>query len=203
MSCSPFDLKEYFLKELPIPQAAEVEVHIQACAGCREELERLQLTEAALFALRDEEIPQRIAFVSDKIFEPSPVRRWFSAFWGSAGRLGFASAAMLSAALVFFSLNNKPAPAPGTTQVVTRTVTTPGPSQEEIQARVDAAVAKAVDRAVSQSRETMQLVADLRRDNEQTRALLMRAAGEIELYQKRDRQTLNANYRQPPLEEGK
>ena len=103
MSCSPFDLKEYFLKELPPPQAAQVEEHIHTCSECREDFDRLRLTEAALFSLRDEEIPQRIAFVSDKIFEPSPVRRWISGFWGSAGRLGFASAAMLSAAIFFYS----------------------------------------------------------------------------------------------------
>ena len=65
MSCSPFDLKEYFLRELPSPQRVQVEAHVNHCPPCREELERLQLTEAALFSLRDEEIPQRIAFVSE------------------------------------------------------------------------------------------------------------------------------------------
>ena len=58
--------------------------------------------QTALFSLREEEIPQRIGFVSDQIFEPSPWRRGWAAFWGSAARLGFASAAMLSVALVVF-----------------------------------------------------------------------------------------------------
>jgi anti-sigma factor RsiW len=200
MSCSPFDLKEYFLKELSVPQAAEVEGHVHSCSGCREELERLQLTEAALFSLRDEEIPQRIAFVSDKIFEPSPMRRWFSTFWGSAGRLGFASAAMLSAAIVFSSVN-KPAPAPVPGPTVIEKVAA-GPAPEEIQARIDAAVAKAVDQAVTQSKETRQLVADLGRENEQTRSMLVRAAGEIEMYQKRDRNSQMAHYREPDWDKG-
>ena len=113
MSCSPFDLRDYFLKELERPQQLEVEAHVRNCAACREELERLGAAEAALFSLRDEEIPQRIAFVSDQIFEPSAVRRWLTAFWGSTPRLGFASAAMLSAALVFFALYHPPAPASG------------------------------------------------------------------------------------------
>src|ERR1019366_2955446 len=65
MSCSPFDLKDYFLQELPSTQRVQVEAHVKSCLTCREELERLQLTGAALFSLRDEEIPQRIAFVSD------------------------------------------------------------------------------------------------------------------------------------------
>ena len=110
MNCSPFDLKDYFLQELPNPQRREVEGHLTRCQVCREELDRLHLTQAALFALREEEIPQRIAFVSDKVFEPSPWRRWWSAFWGSTARLGFASAAMLSAAILVSALN-RPAPA--------------------------------------------------------------------------------------------
>ena len=103
MSCSPFDLRDYFLQELTAPERQQVDVHVKACGSCREELDRLQLTQAALFTLRDEEIPQRIAFVSDPIFEPSPVRRWFHAFWGSAARLGFASALALSASIFYFS----------------------------------------------------------------------------------------------------
>ena len=50
--------------------------------------------------------------VSDKIFEPSPWRRWLAAFWNSGARLGFVSAAMLSASLVLFALKPAPAPAP-------------------------------------------------------------------------------------------
>ena len=72
MSCSPFDLRDYFLQELPSPQRLQVEAHVKTCHPCREELERLQLTEAALFSLRDEEIPQRIAFVSDQFSSPRP-----------------------------------------------------------------------------------------------------------------------------------
>ena len=49
MSCSPFDLKDYFYQELADPQQRQVEAHIRTCQSCREELERLQLTEAALF----------------------------------------------------------------------------------------------------------------------------------------------------------
>ena len=51
--------------------------HLAACEHCAQELDRLQFTTAALRVLPDREIPQRIAFVSDKVFEPSPVARWF------------------------------------------------------------------------------------------------------------------------------
>jgi anti-sigma factor RsiW len=101
MSCSPFDLRDYYLKELTDPQQRQVETHVKDCSTCREELQQLRLTQAALFSLRDEEIPQRIAFVSDPVFEPSGVQRWWAAFWGSPARLGFAAAAVLSLAMVF------------------------------------------------------------------------------------------------------
>ena len=80
MSCSPFDLNDYFLQELSDPQQKQVEAHVKTCEPCSEELDRLRIMGAALRSVPDEEIPQRIAFVSDKIFEPSPWRRWLAAF---------------------------------------------------------------------------------------------------------------------------
>jgi len=64
-------------------------------------LNRLRSTQAVLLSVPDEEIPQRIGFVSDRVYEPSLMLRWWRAFWGSAPRLAFASAAMLSAAILF------------------------------------------------------------------------------------------------------
>ena len=111
MSCSPFDLRDYFFGELPEADRLQVDLHTRSCVACRDELNRLRSTQAALLAVPDEEIPQRIGFVSDCVYEPSTLLRWWHAFWGSAPRLVFASAAMLSAALVF-SAAHRPAPAP-------------------------------------------------------------------------------------------
>ena len=58
--------------------------------GNREELELLQATRTALQALPQEEAPRRIAFVSDKIFEP----RWWQRIWQSGPAMGFASSRM-------------------------------------------------------------------------------------------------------------
>jgi hypothetical protein len=181
MSCSPFDLRDFFLKELTDPQQRQVESHVRICAPCREELDRLRLTEAALFSLREEEIPQRIAFVSDPVFEPSPWRRWLAAFWGSGARLGFASAAMLSAALVVFALH-RPAQGPVVqfAPAGVQTVATVPPSQ--LQGLIDGAVAKAVGQVqVQQAAETRQLISDLR----EARASLLLARQEYEYDQKR------------------
>ena len=200
MSCSPFDLRDYFLKELTDPQQRQVEAHVKTCPPCREEMERLRVTEAALFSLRDEEIPQRIAFVSDKVFEPSPWQRWLSSFWGSAARLGFASAAMLSAALVVFSLT-RPAPAPvASVPPPAPVITTTTASEAEIEQRIQAAVEKAMAaREQQQILHTRELVAELT----QSRQRLELASQELELSQKRARvgRVFASNYA-PPTETG-
>jgi anti-sigma factor RsiW len=142
MSCSPFELKDYFLKELTDPQQRQVEAHVQTCSICREELDRLRLTEAALCSVRDEEIPQRIGFVSDPVFEPS---RW-AAFWASPARLGFAGAAMLSIAILVFGVTHR-----GSVDIAGTTVY----SRTEVDQRIQAAVTAAETR---QERKTTQLV---------------------------------------------
>jgi hypothetical protein len=208
MSCSPFDLRDYFFKELPNPQQREVEGHVKSCQVCREELDRLQLTGAALFSLRDEEIPQRIAFVSDKVFEPSPWRRGWAAFWGSSARLGFASAAMLSVALLVSALVSplgsrlmRPAPVGHVSGVPKALPVSAQVSDADIQSRIDNAVAKAIAEVdARQTRKTAQLVADLR--NERTKLLV--AAAEYDWSQKRansQRMTASA-YQMPRVENG-
>jgi anti-sigma factor RsiW len=206
MSCSPFDLRDYFLRELPDPQQRLVETHVKTCQPCREELDRLQLTQAALLTLRDEEIPQRIAFVSDKIFEPSPWRRWWAGFWGSAARLGFASAAMLSVAIVVFALRPAGQPArplagvqelPKPTAQIVQTV-----SDGEIQARIDAAVAKAITQIDARQSERVQhLVADL----ESKEQRYVWAANELEIERKRfnTQRTAALGYSMPPAPDAK
>ncbi len=189
MSCSPFDLRDYFLKELPHPQQVQVEAHVHTCAACREEVERLRATEAALFSLRDEEIPQRIAFVSDKIFEPSPARRWLAAFWGSSARLGFASAAVLSVAITFSAWHRTPAPATGTTTAAPTAVVAqfPAMTPEEIDRRVQQAVVKAVADVEARYQEKSRLqLAEFRQTAEEARRQLILASVELDKVQRRN-----------------
>ena len=179
MNCSPFDLRDYFLKELTDRQERQVEAHVKTCQPCSQEMEQLRITEAALFSLRDEEVPQRIAFVSDKIFEPSPAHRWLAAFWGSSARLGFAGAAMLSIAILVSAMT-RPAPAPAPAPVAPTIVKTV--SEAEIQSRVDRAVQLAVARIGEQSESrNRQLVNEL----EDARRRLLLAASEFERLEKR------------------
>ena len=178
MSCSPFDLRDYFLKELPEGDRRQVDQHLKGCAGCREELDRLHLTEAALLTLRDEEMPQRIAFVSDKIFEPSPARRWWTALWSSGARLGFASAAMLSAALVFSALT-RPAPVPAPAPGSAASMVTAAAMEQLIDRRVTVAVEKAsAEIDARQQKRTSDLIAAVEKRHELDRQGLMLAMDE-------------------------
>jgi len=139
MSCSPFDLRDYVFGELDSAQARSVETHGRQCAACADELARLRFTETALFSLRDEEMPRRIAFVSDQVITPHIWEaRWWHAWWNSAPRLGFASAAMLSMAILAHALIDRPA-APASPTVVTAQV-----DQSVIDRKVAVAVAQAV-----------------------------------------------------------
>jgi hypothetical protein len=154
MSCSPFDLRDYVLAELGETERRSVEEHTLECAACRDELERLRLTQTALLCVPDEEIPQRVGFVSDKVFHPSPWRRHWAAFWASSARLAFAASAMLMIAAFIWS---RPAPV---------VVSSPPASidlaslEREVEARVQAAVARAV--AESEARQEKKDAENLR-----------------------------------------
>jgi hypothetical protein len=203
MSCSPFDLRDYFLKELADPERKQVERHVRGCHTCREELDRLQITESALFSLREEEIPQRIAFVSDKIFEPSALRRAWAAFWGSSARLGFASAAMLSLALVVFASvtykTQRPAPAP------IAAVASPGSaiSPAEMEKVIQAAVTKEVAANEARQEKVMEQ-RDKAMDQRisEVRQMVLWANSEQEFLQKSRLASLRPIYSQPLAENG-
>ncbi len=97
MNCNDTDVKGYFLNELAAADKARADHHIRECDACGEELDRLRITHAALFGAPDEEIPRRIVFATERGVEP---QGWWHRIWNSGPRLGFASAAMLSAAIL-------------------------------------------------------------------------------------------------------
>jgi anti-sigma factor RsiW len=89
-------LRDYAFDELPAADRPAFERHLADCAACAAELDELRLTTAALRALPDVELPQRIVFVSDKISTPSR-------FWNRSPWLGFASAGVMAVALMVSS----------------------------------------------------------------------------------------------------
>jgi hypothetical protein len=186
MNCPPFDLRDYYFKDLPENERRLTEVHVKTCAHCREELDRLRGTETALLALPDEEIPQRIGFVSDAVFQPSAFRRGWDALWGSAARLGFVSAAMLSTALVVFSLT-RPAPPQTTAQV---SAVTRAALETEVSKRLNDALSTAVAKAVAdsearQASKTKELLAASEKHHElETQAMMVRVQEYLDVEKK-------------------
>ena len=94
---APHDLRDYLFDELTPEQRAEVEEYLETSPEARDELEALRLTQKALLSVPDEEIPRRIAFVSDKVFEPSRAMRLWRELWAGAPRLRFGMAAVIIA----------------------------------------------------------------------------------------------------------
>jgi hypothetical protein len=182
MSCSPFDPRDYYFNELAENERRLTEVHVKTCANCREDLERLRATEAVLLTLSDEEIPQRIGFISDPVFQPSPWRRGWDALWGSAARLGFASAAMLSVALLVFALVHPVTPIRAPAPALDRAAL-----EADFSRRINDAVQKAV--AASEARQagmTKELLAAAEHRNDLERqAMVVRVAEYLEIEKKR------------------
>src|SRR6476661_8431673 len=96
MSClspeSKPDWKAYVLRELNPDAARQAETHLATCSICHEEVATLRLTLDTLSTLREEEMPRRIAFVSDKVFEP----RW----WQRVFHPTFAAAVLVAVAIL-------------------------------------------------------------------------------------------------------
>jgi len=92
------ELKDYLLGELTPDEKRRVEERLATDAEYRLEYERLQLTQTALLAAPGLEMPRRIAFVSDPVFEkpsqPSFWQRLFAPTWA------YGCAAMLSVAIL-------------------------------------------------------------------------------------------------------
>ena len=87
------DWRAYSFGELDAAARQQAESHAATCADCQDELGGLRVTLDALATLREEEIPRRIAFVSDKVFEP----RWWQKMFL---RPSFAAAAVVAAAIL-------------------------------------------------------------------------------------------------------
>jgi anti-sigma factor RsiW len=86
------DWKAYVLRELGQDAHRQAEAHLATCSICHEEVATLRLTLDTLSTLREEEMPRRIAFVSDKVFEP----RW----WQRVFNPTFAAGVLVAVAIL-------------------------------------------------------------------------------------------------------
>ena len=183
MSCQAIDIKAYSFGEVTAAERREAEAHLKSCEDCRAELAQLQLVQAALGALHEEEPPRRIAFVSDKVFEPS----WWQRFWASGPQVGFAASGLLAAAILAHAFTrpatvvNNPAPVVQQQQF----------DEQAMQKRIEDAVIKAVAQ-IDQRQESKvdQLLAATEKKYElETRAMAI-SQNENELLRKQNQNLL-------------
>jgi anti-sigma factor RsiW len=142
MSCDQLDLKAYALGEASKAERKAVEGHAASCSDCRTELETLGTLQVAMRSWADEEPTRRIAFVSDKVFEP----RWWQKLNWAQMLAPAALAAMAAFAVVKTQAPQSPVPVAA--------ITAPDIEQriaEAVSQRVDVAVKTAV--AESEARQ--------------------------------------------------
>ena len=159
------DWKSYALGELDARARQEAESHVAACADCQDELAGLRVTLDAMATLREEELPRRIAFVSDKVFEP----HWYEKLFL---RPSFAAAGLIAAAILvhaFVRPVSTPANAPqSTAQLDTRAIE--ARVTAEVTARLQNEMAAAVNTAVTKA------VAETEKRDDQRTAQLLSAS---------------------------
>ncbi len=155
------DWKSYALGELDSRSRQEAESHIAACADCQDELAGLRVTLDAMATLREEELPRRIAFVSDKVFEP----RWYQKLFL---RPSFAGAALLAAAILVHAFV-RPVGAPISTSAQVDTQAIEDRVTAQVTERLQSEMATAVNAAVTKA------VADTEKHDDQRTALLLSA----------------------------
>ena len=163
--CKP-DWKAYLLGELGPEDRCQHEECAAACPACREELATLRVTLDALSTLREEEIPRRIAFVSDKVFEP----RWTQRMWQSFLRPSFAAGAVIAAAILVHAFVRPPvAPLPPQVDTAAVEARIAARITAEVSQRVEAQMAAAVNTAVATA------VAETKKQDDQRTAALLAA----------------------------
>ena len=173
-TCASFDLKAYHFGEeaAAAGDRRAIEQHVRGCTACADELARLNLTQAALMSVRDEDPPRRLAFVSDKVFEPKWYRRPLGAAWG------FASMAALAGAIVFHAVWNPGAivVANPMTAAVSKSSAPgqPGLSRAVVESMMETAVKNAVAGADARGeKRARQLLAESEKRREMDRAEMM------------------------------
>lgn len=173
------DWKAYILGEMAAGERRDAEAHASACQACQEEVASLRVTLDAMATLREEEMPRRIAFVSDKIFEPT----WSQKLIQSLLRPSFAAAAVIAAAILVHAFVRPGAPVPAAFSQQANLKNAPAQiDAATIEARVSAEVAKrlteqlnaqlnaALDSAVTKA------VSDARKRDEEHTAQMLAAA---------------------------
>jgi len=159
------DWKSYALGELDARARQEAESHVAACADCQDELAGLRVTLDAMATLREEELPRRIAFVSDKVFEP----RWYQKLFL---RPSFAAAGLIAAAILVHAFVRPVSTPANVPQPMAQVDTSAIESRvtAEVTARLQSEMAATINTAVTKA------VAETEKRDDHRTALLLSAS---------------------------
>lgn len=160
------DWKAYSLGELYAAARREAELHASSCGACQEEWADVRVTLDAMATLGEEEVPRRIAFVSDKVFAP----KW----WHGVLRPSFAAAAVVAAAILVHAFVRPPAPVTASVDAAAMEARVTAAVQEKVAAEVDRRVASELSGAVEQA--VAKAVADTEKRDDQRAVQLLAAA---------------------------
>ena len=185
MKCSGFDWKAYVLEEIGAAERDQYDRHLAACPDCSGEVNGFRLTLVALHRLPEMEPPRRISFVSDPVMQPS----WWQRFLRSTPQLGFASAAVLSVALVTGAWILRPAPAaPSPVAQVTD-----GQMEERVQKEVDRRLPVLLSESQRQNEAALARIAQLEKRVQEQRSRDLQDVRESFSYLERQLGTLYRN----------
>jgi hypothetical protein len=155
------DWKAYVLGEMEAAARRDAEMHAAACSSCQDELGGVRVTLNTLSTLREEEVPRRIAFVSDKVFEP----KWWQMFL----RPSFAAGAVVAAAILAHGFM-RPATVVGGADAAAIEARVSAEVEQRVQGKFAAQMNTAVEQAVNKA------VADTEKRDDQRMAQLLTAA---------------------------
>ncbi len=173
MNNPEIDLTAYALGDSSPAEREAAAALLASSPEARDEFERLQYTLTALHSVGEEEMPRRIAFISDPVFEAP----WWQRLLGSGPRLGFAGASLLAAAITAHGYFMRPLPV---------VVQSPVQSVQISQMDVDSAVAKAVQliEARQQKQLDVALVAIEKRHSLETQMMAVGFRENLDLVRK-------------------
>lgn len=145
------DIRDYAMGEGSAAERQAFAAELANSAALREELQRYELTLTALQSVPEEEIPRRIAFVSDPVFAP----KWWQKFF-AVPQWGFASAVLLGGAILGHGWMMRPVNPVGLVAQAP-VVREAGVSKEELKAVVAQAVSQAVAEVETRQEEKLRV----------------------------------------------
>ena len=104
MHCDGLDVKAYVLGEIRPQQARQIEDHLKDCARCRQAVQEWRHVTKLLKQLPQVEVPRRLVFVRDPVFQLP----WWQRVWQNKPVLALAASLILAVGLALHGYLTRP-----------------------------------------------------------------------------------------------